>query len=89
MKFRLNKHPARQIFQAIRIEVNNELNVLESALKQASELLNINGRLAVITFHSLEDRIVKKYFKKLTEIDSKVKGLPNVPDSYLNNFKLI
>ncbi len=89
MKFRLNKHPARQIFQAIRIEVNNELNVLESALKQASELLNINGRLAVITFHSLEDRIVKKYFKKLTEIDSKVKGLPNVPDSYLNNFKLV
>ncbi len=89
MKFRLDKHPARQIFQAIRIEVNHELDVLESALKQALELLNVGGRVVVITFHSLEDRIVKRYFKEKTEIDSKIKGLPNIPDEYLPDFKLV
>lgn len=55
-------HPAKQIFQAIRIEVNNELEVLSKALTDALEMLNEKGRLAVITFHSLEDRIVKKLF---------------------------
>lgn len=89
LKFRLNKHPAKQIFQAIRIEVNDELGVLEKALRQATKLLKVNGRLAVITFHSLEDRIVKKYFKELTEIDSKVKGLPEIPCEYLKDFKLV
>lgn len=89
MKFRLDKHPARQIFQAIRIEVNHELDVLESALKQALELLNVGGRVVVITFHSLEDRIVKRYFKEKTEIDSKIKGLPNILDEYLPDFKLV
>ena len=57
-------HPARKTFQAIRIEVNNELGVLKSALEDAIELLNVGGRLCVITFQSLEDRIVKKIFKK-------------------------
>ena len=62
----LNKvgHPAKQIFQAIRIEVNNELNVLKKALEDVINSLNINGRVCVITFHSLEDRIVKNLFKK-------------------------
>lgn len=55
MKFRIDKHPARQIFQAIRIEVNNELGVIEPAINQALDLLNVGGRVAVITFHSLED----------------------------------
>ncbi len=89
IKYRLEKHPAKQIFQAIRIEVNNELEVLDKALKQALELLNINGRLAVITFHSLEDRIVKQTFKKVSEVDSRVKGLPNIPNEYLPDFKLV
>ena len=64
MKFRKDKHPARQIFQAIRIEVNKELDVIEPALEQALDMLNVGGRVAVITFHSLEDRIVKNYFKQ-------------------------
>ena len=63
MKFRIDKHPARQIFQAIRIEVNKELDVIEPALEQALSLLKVGGRVAVITFHSLEDRIVKEKFK--------------------------
>ena len=89
MKYRINKHPARQIFQAIRIEVNHELDVIEPSLQQATSLLNVGGRVAVITFHSLEDRIVKNYFKRITKIDEKVKGLPNIPDNYLPDFKLI
>lgn len=89
MKYRINKHPARQIFQAIRIEVNHELDVIEPSLQQATSLLNVGGRVAVITFHSLEDRIVKNYFKKITEIDDKVKGIPNIPDNYLPDYKLI
>ena len=64
MKFRKDKHPARQIFQAIRIEVNHELDVIEPALEQALSILNVHGRVAVITFHSLEDRIVKNFFKE-------------------------
>lgn len=89
MKYMINKHPARQIFQAIRIEVNHELDVIEPALSQALELLNVGGRVAVITFHSLEDRLVKNYFKEMTKIDDKVKGMPNIPDEYLPDFKLV
>ena len=89
IKYRINKHPARQIFQAIRIEVNHELDVIEPALEQALSLLNVGGRVAVITFHSLEDRIVKNYFKKMTKIDEKVKGMPNIPEEYLPNYKLV
>jgi len=89
MKERLKKHPARQIFQAIRIEVNDELNVLSYALSEAKDMLAPGGRLVVISFHSLEDRIVKKYFKKLCEEDEKIKGLPNVDPSLLPDFKLI
>ena len=89
MKFRLDKHPARQIFQAIRIEVNHELDVIEPALLQALSLLKVGGRVAVITFHSLEDRIVKNVFKEKCAIDDKVKGLPNIPDEYLPDFKLV
>lgn len=57
-------HPAKRTFQAIRIEVNRELEVLENVLKEMTELLNPGGRMAVITFHSLEDRIVKKAFSE-------------------------
>ena len=89
MKFRIDKHPARQIFQAIRIEVNHELDVLEPAILQALDLLNVGGRCAIITFHSLEDRIVKQIFNEKTKIDAKVKGMPNIPDEYLPDFKLV
>ncbi len=66
-KFRRNAHPARKTFQAIRIEVNSELTVLENTLPDMFECLNGDGVLAIITFHSLEDRIVKDYFKTLKE----------------------
>ncbi|WP_425377725.1 16S rRNA (cytosine(1402)-N(4))-methyltransferase RsmH [Spiroplasma endosymbiont of Polydrusus pterygomalis] len=61
------KHPAKRVFQALRIEVNQELFVLQESLRQATTLLAIHGRLVVISFHSLEDRIVKKYFQSLTQ----------------------
>lgn len=62
-------HPAKQIFQAIRIEVNDELNVLKETLNKITTHLNPKGRLVIITFHSLEDKIVKKYFKDLTVME--------------------
>ena len=77
----LNKkgHPAKKVFQAIRIEVNQELEILEESLIKAIDLLKPNGRLAVITFHSLEDRIVKQLFKRLSTIEIP-KGLAIIPD---------
>ena len=62
-------HPAKQVFQAIRIEVNDELNVLENTLKRAINSLKIGGRCAVISFHSLEDKIVKDIFKSHSFIE--------------------
>lgn len=67
LKVRREKNPCRKTFQAIRIEVNRELEVLKTALEDAFELLSPGGRLSVITFHSLEDRIVKQKFKELSE----------------------
>ncbi len=82
-------HPERRIFQAIRIEVNSELKVLEKVLPDAIDLLNKNGRISVITFHSLEDRIVKNIFKKYSEINEMVKGLPEIPEEYKPKIKKI
>lgn len=82
-------HPAKKVFQAIRIEVNNELDEFERTLRDCLDILNIGGRIAVITFHSLEDRICKKIFKEVTEIDSVIKGMPNIPNNMLPDYKLI
>lgn len=88
-KVRKKKHPAKVIFQAIRIEVNHELEILEKSIRDAVSLLNVGGRCAVITFHSLEDKIVKRLFKELTSVDDFVKGLPVIPDAYQVNYKLV
>ena len=89
MKAMRESHPARRVFQAIRIEVNNELGVLQTALEDAIKLLDIGGRISVITFHSLEDKQVKKTFKKYSEIDEKIKGLPFIPEEYKPILKII
>ena len=88
-KQRVKKHPAKQIFQALRIEVNKELEVLEKSLDDSLSMISVGGRIAVITFHSLEDRIVKRKFNKVCEIDPLVKGLPNIPEDKLPNYRLI
>lgn len=88
-KEKIKKHPAKQIFQALRIEVNKELEVLEKSLDDALSLLNVGGRIAVITFQSLEDKIVKNKFRSVSEIDQISRGLPNVPKDKLPDFKLI
>lgn len=79
-------HPATKTFQAIRIAVNDELNSLEKTLPLVCEQLKVTGRLAVISFHSLEDRIVKQYFKRITtaETDPVTGGVIGSP-----NFKLV
>ena len=71
-------HPAKQVFQAIRIEVNDELNALKEGLNKALDVLSINGRVAVISFHSLEDKIVKNIFRERAIING----------NRINDFKL-
>ena len=88
-KYKRETHPAKRVFQAIRIEVNKELEVFEKALKDAIDILNVNGRICVITFHSLEDRICKDIFKKNSEINKVFKALPNIPNEYLPKLKVI
>ncbi len=89
MKATKEKHPARRTFQAIRIEVNHELDVLKEALNQSLDLLNIGGRICVISFQSLEDKIVKETFNKVTNIPEEFKKLPFIPDEYQPSFKII
>lgn len=81
-------HPAKQVFQALRIEVNSELSILDESISDGLSLLNPNGRLVVITFHSLEDKIVKALFRKKTSFDLP-KDLPFIPDAYKLEFKLL
>ncbi|QIL45585.1 16S rRNA (cytosine(1402)-N(4))-methyltransferase RsmH [Vagococcus coleopterorum] len=75
-------HPAKRVFQAVRIAVNDELAVVEESLEQAIALLKPEGRISVITFHSLEDRIVKTIFKEYSQPKDLPQGLPVVPDEY-------
>ena len=85
---RSGKHPAKKIFQALRIAVNDELNVFESSLNDALEMLNVNGRIAVITFHSLEDRICKNIFKSKVDVHIP-SGIPVRDDEIIRAFRLI
>lgn len=89
VSYRKKSNPCRKTFQAIRIEVNSELSILESSLMDAFSLLKPNGRMCVITFHSLEDRIVKNVFKKLCSDDINSKNLPVVPLEMRAKAKLI
>lgn len=82
-------HPAKRVFQAIRIAVNDELAVFEKSLEQAIQILNPGGRISVITFHSLEDRICKVIFKKESEGPQLPPGMPFVPQGYEPALKLI
>lgn len=88
-KYKREHHPARKVFQAIRIEVNKELEVFEKALYDALDLIDVNGRICVITFHSLEDKICKRIFKEKTEINKNLKNMPVIPNEYLPNYKIV
>ena len=79
--YRVKHHPARKVFQAIRIEVNHEIDILNKAINDAFDLLKVGGRLAVITFHSLEDKTVAGIFKKLCSDDKMASKLPMVPEN--------
>ncbi len=84
-----HKHPATRVFQAIRIFINDELTALENALKQSMQLLKPGGRLLVISFHSLEDRIVKQFFKEQAQGKPLPRGLP-VKENFIDKkLKLI
>ena len=82
-------HPAKRIFQAIRIAVNDELGAAEDSLVEAIELLKIGGRISVITFHSLEDRLCKTLFKEAASLPDLPPGLPIIPDGMEPILKLI
>ncbi|GAA0365537.1 16S rRNA (cytosine(1402)-N(4))-methyltransferase RsmH [Alkalibacterium iburiense] len=82
-------HPAKRVFQALRIAVNDELGALEDSLEAAIDVLNVGGRISVITFHSLEDRIVKQLFKSYSQMPELPRGLPVIPDGFEPILKLI
>ena len=81
-------HPAKQIFQAIRIEVNDELGAADESIQQAMDMLALNGRISVITFHSLEDRLTKQLFKEASTVEVP-KGLPFIPDNLKPKMELV
>lgn len=87
--YQLKSHPAKKVFQALRICVNKELEVLQSSLAQAWELLKPGGRMCVISFHSLEDKIVKHFFKQQSSVDEEIKHLPVIPEELLPAGKII
>jgi len=82
-------HPAKRIFQAVRIAVNDELGVAEESLQQALEIINVGGRVSVITFHSLEDRLTKTIFKEVSSLPDLPPGLPIIPDHLQPKYKLV
>lgn len=82
-------HPAKRIFQAIRIAVNDELGAAEESLQQALDVIDVSGRVSVITFHSLEDRLTKTIFKEVSSVPELPPGLPIIPDHLQPKYKLI
>ena len=86
---RTGGHPAKRTFQAIRIAVNDELGALEDSIVQAANLLKSDGRMSVITFHSLEDRFVKQYFKELASPPNIPYNLPVMPSDYQATYRLV
>lgn len=88
-KYRREKHPARKVFQAIRIEVNRELEVCEIAVRDALDCLDVDGRLCVITFHSLEDKIVKNLYKTHSTVKKELMKLPVIPEEYQPKYKVV
>ncbi|MBZ5748714.1 16S rRNA (cytosine(1402)-N(4))-methyltransferase RsmH [Metabacillus rhizolycopersici] len=82
-------HPAKRIFQAIRIAVNDELKVFEEAIAQSIDLLNPKGRVSVITFHSLEDRICKSAFKEAATPPELPRNMPFLPEGYEPKINLV
>ncbi|AKP65513.1 16S rRNA (cytosine(1402)-N(4))-methyltransferase RsmH [Levilactobacillus koreensis] len=82
-------HPAKKVFQAIRIAVNDELGALEDSLEQAVSLLDLNGRISVITFQSLEDRLVKTMFREHSSLPELPHGIPVIPDNLQPDYQLV
>lgn len=82
-------HPGKRIFQALRIAVNDELDAISDSIEDALELLNVNGRMSVITFQSLEDRIVKTLFKEVSSKEDIPANLPLLPSQMEPDYKLI
>ena len=83
------KHPATKTFQAIRIAINQELTQLEVALEQSLEVLAKGGRLCVISFHSLEDRIAKRFIRSASREPEQYRGMPSIPEEFLPPLKTI
>lgn len=86
---RTGGHPAKRSFQAIRIAVNDELGAVEESLESALDLLKVGGRISVITFHSLEDRLVKQLFKEKSTPPEMPRNLPVLPDQSQADFALV
>ncbi|MGJ5712182.1 16S rRNA (cytosine(1402)-N(4))-methyltransferase RsmH [Staphylococcus auricularis] len=82
-------HPAKRVFQAIRIAVNDELAAFEDSLEQAIDLVKVNGRISVITFHSLEDRLCKQMFQEYEKGPDVPRGLPVLPEAYTPKLKRV
>ena len=83
------KHPATKTFQAIRIFINDELGQIETVLEQSIDVLKSGGRLCVISFHSLEDRIVKRFMRDASRESEQYRGMPDVPEEFRPRMKLI
>ncbi|GEN82117.1 ribosomal RNA small subunit methyltransferase H [Sporosarcina luteola] len=86
---RTGGHPAKRVFQAIRIAVNDELGAAEDSLSEALTILNSGGRISVITFHSLEDRLCKTIFKEASSLPELPPNLPVIPEGMDPEFKLV